>query len=558
MWSSSGGLATARHGMSGVGTQTAGLAIGGYTTTTVANTEEYNGNGWITGGDLGTVTSSGAGAGTQTAGLAFGGNFPVTDVTQEYDGSSWTAGGNLGTGRYALGGAGTQTAGLAFGGRAQPTTTDATEEYNGSSWTAGGNMARTGDDRIRIAGAGLQTAAVGFGGNSAGNLTEEYNGTAWTSGGNLNTGRWSLGGCGIQTSALAFGGAVPPDNPQTATEKYDGSSWTVTGSLGTTRKQLAGAGSVPTGLAFGGKQTANLSSTEEFNISLNVITAAAWASQTNLPTTNYDGAGGAGTATAALVFGGFPISPLDAVKWNGSSWTSAGTLPTGQYFMATGGSQTAAFGAGGYGPTPSMISTTHEYDGSSWSTGGAYPGTIANFAGCGTQTAGLAFGGNPDPNGTSTNHYNGSSWTSSGTMSQNRDGHMSVGVQTAALAIGGYPQLSVVEQYNGSSWTSSPGSLITAVNNAGSAEQGSTSDAFIFGGNYASTPDGFSARTQKWDGTTWRTDANLGTGRREVAQGIGTTGAAFAAGGTTPPNTAAVEEYVPASTALNIKTITTS
>ena len=36
------------------------------------------------------------------------------------------------------------------------------------------------------------------------------------------------------------------------------------------------------------------------------------------------------------------------------------------------------------------------------------------------------------------------------------------------------------------------------------------------------------------------------------------TGAAFAAGGTTPPNTAAVEEYVPASTALNVKDITTS
>ena len=100
--------------------------------------------------------------------------------------------------------------------------------------------------------------------------------------------------------------------------------------------------------------------------------------------------------------------------------------------------------------------------------------------------------------------------------------------------------------------------MVSAVNAGGSAEQGSTSDAFIFGGNYASTPDGFSARTQKWDGTTWRSDANLGTGRREMAQGIGTTGAAFAAGGTTPPNTAAVEEYVPASTALNIKTITTS
>jgi hypothetical protein len=58
-----------------------------------------------------------AGAGTQTAGLAFGGYASnVTNATEHYDGSAWTAGGNMGTARYSLAGAGTQTAGLAFGG----------------------------------------------------------------------------------------------------------------------------------------------------------------------------------------------------------------------------------------------------------------------------------------------------------------------------------------------------------------------------------------------------------------------------------------------------------
>jgi hypothetical protein len=37
--------------------------------------------------------------------------------TEEYDGSAWTAGGNLATARYRFRcSAGTQTAGLAFGG----------------------------------------------------------------------------------------------------------------------------------------------------------------------------------------------------------------------------------------------------------------------------------------------------------------------------------------------------------------------------------------------------------------------------------------------------------
>jgi hypothetical protein len=77
-----------------------------------------------------------AGAGTQTAGLAFGG-FTTTAVnnTEEYSGFSWSAGGNLGTARYALAGAGIQTAGLGFGGYAG-TPKNNTEEYDGSAWTA--------------------------------------------------------------------------------------------------------------------------------------------------------------------------------------------------------------------------------------------------------------------------------------------------------------------------------------------------------------------------------------------------------------------------------------
>jgi hypothetical protein len=46
-----------------------------------------------------------SGAGTQTAGLGFGGiwlaSVPNNVATEEYNGTSWTAGGNLGTARYA-------------------------------------------------------------------------------------------------------------------------------------------------------------------------------------------------------------------------------------------------------------------------------------------------------------------------------------------------------------------------------------------------------------------------------------------------------------------------
>ena len=75
-----------------------------------------------------------AGAGTQTAGLAFGGYPPTSssNETEEYNGSGWSSGGNMGTARYRLAGAGLQTAGLAFGGEASGTKQNATEEYTGA------------------------------------------------------------------------------------------------------------------------------------------------------------------------------------------------------------------------------------------------------------------------------------------------------------------------------------------------------------------------------------------------------------------------------------------
>jgi len=93
---------------------------------------------WSTGGNLGTATRSLGGAGTQTAGLAFGGfDTANTTTTQEYDGSTWGPGGAMGTARRIFGYSGTQTAALAFGGFIGPPNTAATEEYDGSTWTAG-------------------------------------------------------------------------------------------------------------------------------------------------------------------------------------------------------------------------------------------------------------------------------------------------------------------------------------------------------------------------------------------------------------------------------------
>jgi len=65
--------------------------------------------------------------------------------------------------------------------------------------------------------------------------------------------------------------------------------------------------------------------------------------------------------------------------------------------------------------------------------------------------------------------------------------------------------------------------------------------------------------TNHYDGTTWSSAPNLGTGRYYASLGpIGTQSSALFASGNTGTVTPATEEFTGETTALNYKTITTS
>ncbi len=131
-WASSNGMNTGRSILGSAGTQTAGLAIGGYlypnSPELTAVTETYDGSSWTSGGTMGTGRAELGGSGLQTAALAVGAGSPNAQV-EEYDGSSWTSGGDLNTGRSTATATGPQTANLAFGPSAD------CEAYDGTSWT---------------------------------------------------------------------------------------------------------------------------------------------------------------------------------------------------------------------------------------------------------------------------------------------------------------------------------------------------------------------------------------------------------------------------------------
>ena len=279
-------------------------------------------------------------------------------------------------------------------------------------------------------------------------------GGVWSTGTDMNTARSELATAGTYTASVVFGGRNAPGSPQfggdiTKADKWNGSSWTLdSNSMNNTRAGL----------------------------------------------------GGAGTQTAAVVFGGFSYPPYvvhSATElYNGSSWTTApNSLPTNYSQMGSFGTQTAAVAAGG---NENPIAKTFNWNGSSWTAGGDMTNGRFSMGSAGTQTAGLVFSGNPDAPAKreATEKYNGSSWTNSGNVGTGRYSVGSSGTQTAALMFGGSGPFSqkgsLTEQFNGSTWT--------AKNNLGTALYqlrgfGTTTNSLAVGGTLSGVSRNF---VQDW------------------------------------------------------------
>ena len=584
-WASSASMVTASRLMSGFGIQTAAVSAGGNNNTAnMATTQEYNGTGWTLGGNLPEARFNAGGLGVETAGMSVGGGDPPgarSVKTFEYNGSSWTAGGNLTEEREGPFSFGTETAGICAGGESLfPTPAggvqqvNSADEYNGTSWTAVNAMSTT---RYLGAACGTETAGVVFGGEQAGGAgytsnAELYDGTNWTAGGTVPSAqKVQQAASGQQTDALLINGFGPPYT--TAVTEYDGSSFTTGQSTAIPRSQLGASkqqSNTTSALAYGGINPGvsggpRLSNTEEYNISINVTTGAAWAAGGNLGTAR-NRLGGAGTQTAGLAFGG-AVSPGGgeptvtnlSESYNGSSWSEGNNLGTSRYGVQGCGPQTAALAVGGViNPNAGAGATkdTEEYDGTSWT---AQPDTTNAFyldGVAGIQTAAVTrggAGGPPGPLGNYTEEYNGSSWSANpGTIGTARYAGSFVGTLTASIYCGGEPPAPVgflSETYDGTNFSAGP-SLVVQFKRGGGA--GTQTDALIF------APSTASVVTQQYNGTSWVTSANNATERDSVASSTAATASAALMSGGGPGVKNNTEEFTGETSALNIKTITTS
>jgi len=262
-WSAGGNVGSSFYMAATGGTQNAAYKAGGGFPRASTASESYDGSTWTVSGSLNTARSrlSSGVVGTQTAGLGTGGYTTTPgyiSATEEYDGSGWTSVTSMPTGRQFCGGSGLQTAALVFGGLSPASPPTSSISYNGSSWTATPSMSTGGN----LTGVGTQTATL-----AVGTITENYDGSSWTAGTTMNSPRPGISLGGTQTLAIGSGGFVPPSSATSATEKWNGTSWTTDASLSTARRSAGSHGSsVDNSMVSSGNSSAGpqLNSTEEY------------------------------------------------------------------------------------------------------------------------------------------------------------------------------------------------------------------------------------------------------------------------------------------------------
>jgi hypothetical protein len=392
---------------------------------------------------------------------------------------------------------------------------------------------------------------------------EEFDGSSWTNTGALNVATGFSTAFGTQTDAVTQ--VNTPDYQ--GSEQYNGSTWTALPDIGVASPGgLYGASAGATGdSGMISAMSPTWDKTAEWNFTTNTVTAGAWASGGALGTARLAGASG-GTQTAAFYAGGRvgpPGGTALSEEYDGSSWTEGNNLNTPRQYVEGAGTQTAGLAAGGHPASDA----TEEYNGTSWTSQPNSMGTARAFGGmAGAQTSAVYAGGNYPSTTVSglVEEYNGTTWSEQNDLSQARKYLAAAGTaDTDMMVFGGSDQpggtkYTNTEEYDGTNWTNG-GALITARQGLGGSPGGPGTKA---GALAISGYDGSAgvASTEGYDGTAWSTRPSLATGRYDI-RGAGGPTAALAIGGEAPgaPTIKSLtEEWTGETTALNVKTLTTS
>ena len=267
---------------------------------------------------------------------------------------------------------------------------------------------------------------------------------------------------------------------------------------------------------------------------------SSWSTAVDLPYST-TGASGVGSKTAALIFGGETPSGevTTTVKYNGTSFSSTGSLNEKAQITLNFGTQTSAIAAGGERTPPGVSSKTEQFNGSAWSETGDLNTARRNGGGSGpSASTGVVFGGGEHPSyNSNTESWNGTCFSETTDLPTGQAGSSAGDSATAALFFGGPinpspPYISATTlAYNGSAWTT-----VNSMNTSrrigprgSSVGANSSGGAYYAGGNTGSTV----GNMETWDGTSWTETGDLNVARYNVA-GAGSSTDAIVTSGTGP------------------------
>ena len=222
---------------------------------------------------------------------------------------------------------------------------------------------------------------------------------------------------------------------------------------------------------------------------------------------------GAGSANDGIGFGGY-IGGFPRYggteTYNGSSWSTQSNLPTplGESITHVGTGSGAAAGVGGYyfsGPSASVGSYNSQWNGSSWSSASSLPSTRYGMGGVGNGSDDYHVGGGAHANGgyfpqTTSWSWNGSAWSSEPAISWTPGtdaGTASWGSSTNDwYSTSNGPAKTTMWVYNGTSWATDPATF--PVSNTERSIWGNSDSATSTGG-----PAGPATATDVWNGSVW-------------------------------------------------------
>jgi hypothetical protein len=254
-----------------------------------------------------------------------------------------------------------------------------------------------------------------------------------------------------------------------------------------------------------------------------------WVAGGNTPTGTHQSGQAGESSNAMLSFSGYRAPAITFsvcnIGYNGSSWSTLGSLIYCKRTASSGGSVTSAFNAAGLCVnTPSATAET--YNGISWTVAGSLiTGRILLTGGAGkSSSTALVAAGQAPANSTCVEAYNGVSWSAKTGLINPTCQPLSVaGTQNSAILSGGNTRTTQTEMYNGVSWATG-GTLISGGEGSAGAASNNSS-AIVMNVNPTNVI------SQAYNGTSWITNKAMSTTRNSYSQGGGNESSAISFGG---------------------------